>query len=172
MNYFKSAYKRCTYSPGWYGTLDWAPPATVLLYNDNDCWCIGYMESDLPNGVVAITEAEANEILAAAEALEATEDVWFGEKLENRWNEEAVSNESEPDIISEDADIPDVKQLIKTSFKFCPHCGKKTAKIDAFDDLSFDIWQGTNKLMSGVKAMSINLTCPDGHKVKVTLSNG
>ena len=50
--------------------------------------------------------------------------------------------------------------------------GKKTAKIDAFDDLSFDIWQGTNKLMSGVKAMSINLTCPDGHKVKVTLSNG
>ena len=34
MNYFKMYYQACAYSKNWYGTLDYAPSATVLFYND------------------------------------------------------------------------------------------------------------------------------------------
>ena len=85
MNYFKGFYdKGIAYSPNWYGTLNYAPPATVLLYDDNQGYCIGYMESTLPEGVQALTESEALAIVASAEDIEG---VWFGEKLANRWNE-------------------------------------------------------------------------------------
>ena len=84
MNYFKSFYdKTLSYSPDWYGTLSYAPPATVLLYNDNEGFCIGYMASELPDGVQALTESEALAIVAGAEDIEG---VWFGEKLARRWD--------------------------------------------------------------------------------------
>lgn len=84
MNYFKSYYdKTLSYSPDWYGTLSYAPPATVLLYNDNEGFCIGYMASELPDGVQALTESEALAIVAGAEDIEG---VWFGEKLARRWD--------------------------------------------------------------------------------------
>ena len=48
-NWFKSAYEPgIVYSQGWYGTLDYAPPATVVLYDDSAGFCIGYMEGSLP----------------------------------------------------------------------------------------------------------------------------
>ena len=84
MNYFKSYYdKTLSYSPDWYGTLSYAPPATVLLYDDNQGYCIGYMASELPDGVQALTESEALAIVAGAEDIEG---VWFGEKLARRWD--------------------------------------------------------------------------------------
>ena len=83
MNYFKSFYdKGIAYSPNWYGTLNYAPAATVLLYDDNQGYCIGYMESALPDGVQALTESEALAIVASAVDVEG---VWFGEKLAGRW---------------------------------------------------------------------------------------
>lgn len=83
MNYFKSFYESgIAYSPNWYGTLNYAPPATVLLYDDNQGFCIGYMESELPEGVQALTEAEA---LAIVEGAEDVDSVWFGKKLAGRW---------------------------------------------------------------------------------------
>lgn len=83
MNYFKSNYEKgLAYSENWYGTLDYAPPATVLLYNDNDGYCIGKMESALPNGITAMTETEAlAEISNAVEV----DGVYFGDKLLHRW---------------------------------------------------------------------------------------
>ena len=84
MNYFKSYYdKTLSYSPDWYGTLSYAPPATVLLYDDNQGYCIGYMASELPDGVQALTESGALAIVAGAEDIEG---VWFGEKLARRWD--------------------------------------------------------------------------------------
>lgn len=83
MNYFKSYYdKTIAYSPNWYGTLDFAPPATVILYNDNEGFCIGKMESDLPEGVLAISETEALSEVANAEDIDG---VYFGDKLMHRW---------------------------------------------------------------------------------------
>ena len=85
MNYFKSTYDQgIAYSPNWYGTLNYAPPATVLLYDDNQGYCIGYMASELPDGAQALMESEA---LAIVDGAEDVEGVFFGEKLANRWNE-------------------------------------------------------------------------------------
>jgi len=84
MNYFKSFYDQgIAYYPNWYGTMDYAPPATVLLYDDNQGYCIGYMASELPDGVQALTESEALAIVASAEDIEG---VWYSEKLVHRWD--------------------------------------------------------------------------------------
>jgi hypothetical protein len=83
MNYFKSYYQSCSYSPNWYGTLDYAPSATILLYNDNECYCIGYMESELPNEVIPLTEEEA---LAEISQSQDIDGVYFGDKLLHRWD--------------------------------------------------------------------------------------
>jgi len=83
MNYFKSFYdKGIAYSPNWYGTLDYAPLAEVLLYDDNQGYCIGRMDSALPDGVISITEQEALAEIAAAQDVDG---VWFGSKLDGRW---------------------------------------------------------------------------------------
>ncbi len=45
MNYFKSEYEKgIVYNKGWYGTLDYSPDATVLMYDDDNGICIGFME--------------------------------------------------------------------------------------------------------------------------------
>lgn len=42
MKYFKSNYTvGIKYPKGWYGTLDFAPPVNVLMYNDLEGYCIG-----------------------------------------------------------------------------------------------------------------------------------
>jgi hypothetical protein len=85
MNYFKSFYAPgLAYSPNWYGTMDRAPNAIVLLYNDNQGMCIGYMESELPSDVIPMTEAAA---LAEVAAVEDAEGIWKGDKLAYRWDE-------------------------------------------------------------------------------------
>jgi hypothetical protein len=82
--YFKSYYeKTLSYSPNWYGTMDYAPPAIVLLYDDNQGYCIGYMDGELPAGVEAMTEIDAlAEILVAQDI----DGVYFGDKLLHRWD--------------------------------------------------------------------------------------
>lgn len=84
-NYFKSFYETgIAYSPNWYGTLDYSPPATVLMYDDANGFCIGYMYSDLPQGVEALSEAEALEIVTNTDG----ELVYKGDKLLHRWDVE------------------------------------------------------------------------------------
>ena len=92
MNYFKSYYSPCAYSPNWYGTLDYAPMATVLMYNDEDCYCIGHMEADDAN-VNYITEEEAMDIIDSEEG----EHVWKGDRLTHRWDKPAIAEVGEVD---------------------------------------------------------------------------
>lgn len=81
MNYFKSTYTPgIKYAPNWYGQLDIAPTATVIYYDDVNGLCIGFMESDLPAGVVAITEDVATESRPVGEGQ------WFGDALIHRWD--------------------------------------------------------------------------------------
>ena len=88
MYYFKSSYPvGIAYSPNWYGTLDYAPAAEVLLYDDNNGYCIGRMDSALPAGVIPMTEQEALAEIAQAQDIDG---VWFGEKLAHKW--EVVSD--------------------------------------------------------------------------------
>ena len=84
MNYFKSYYQPCSYSPNWYGLLNYAPPATVLLYNDELCFCIGVMGENI-FGIQHITEASAMSQIANAD--EVNLDVWKGDRLLHRWDE-------------------------------------------------------------------------------------
>ena len=83
MNYFKSHYQLgIFYSPNWYGILDYAPNAIILLYDDNQGYCIGYMENELPLNVIPMSETEAQNELDNAQDIEG---VFFGDKLLHRW---------------------------------------------------------------------------------------
>jgi hypothetical protein len=98
-NYFKSKYEKVAgYSPDWYGIMDYAPPATILLYDDNICECIGYMDSPLPEDVhiTPLTEANALDIV---QNYPEGEGIYFGEKLAQRWLSEE-NNLSEEDGIN------------------------------------------------------------------------
>jgi len=83
VNYFKGFYELgIAYSPNYYGTMPYAPAAEVLLYDDNNGYCIGRMDSALPDGVISMTEQEALAEIAQAQDIGG---VWFGEKLAHRW---------------------------------------------------------------------------------------
>ena len=85
-NYFKSYYPPgLGYSPTWYGTMDWAPKATVLLYDDEQGQCIGFMDSALPPEVTPMTEQEAGKEVADCDGKK--EKVWKGDKLKRKWDE-------------------------------------------------------------------------------------
>jgi len=81
MYYFKSTYQPCSYSPNWYGTLNYAPKATVLMYDDENLFCIGTMEETIA-GVEYITEEQAQAIIDASEG----EQVYKGDRLLHRWD--------------------------------------------------------------------------------------
>jgi hypothetical protein len=86
VNWFKSKYEKVEgYSPNWYGIMDYAPNSTILLYDDNICECIGYMNEELPDDehLTSLTEEQATEII---DNYEDVDGVWFGEKLEKRWD--------------------------------------------------------------------------------------
>lgn len=90
VNYFKSIYSPCAYSPDWYGTLSYAPSATVLMYDDENLFCVGYMESELPEGVETITEQEALNYVNNAD--ENNPNIFKGDKLIHRWDSEVVTD--------------------------------------------------------------------------------
>lgn len=85
--YFKSYYSLCQYSQGWYGTLEYAPFADVIFYNDIECFCIGIIDVII-DGIEYITEEEAIDIINSYD--NNLNGIWYGEKLANRWNEVVV----------------------------------------------------------------------------------
>ncbi len=105
-HYFKSTYERVlAYSPNWYGTLDFAPPAVVELYNDREGWCIGYMESELPKGVIPLTENEYKSIFTALlpRISDGHNGIWAGDALANRWK-------PKPEYLDEETSTYEEKQ--------------------------------------------------------------
>ena len=87
MNWFKSNYDTSIekYSEGWYGTMDYAPLATILLYNDALGYCVGYMEAFDNPDVNYITEAEAQALIASVDVDNPA--IWAGDRLLHRWDE-------------------------------------------------------------------------------------
>lgn len=92
MYYFKSQYEPCVYSPNWFGSFDVAPQATVILYDDNQNICIGYVDNQesaailqtCPTISLYMTQEQLNVDMAELQ----TDDthVWFGERLTHRWD--------------------------------------------------------------------------------------
>jgi len=109
MNYFKMYYQACAYSKNWYGILNYAPTATILLYNDAEGYCIGHMEESI-YGVQPLTEAEA---LAEVNAVAEVMDVWKGDKLATRWDEVLVDGELKPKKDMFKADFSPIKKAVK-----------------------------------------------------------
>jgi hypothetical protein len=90
-NYFSTHYDRVdSYSPGWYGTRDKAPKAIILLYDDHECFCVGYMEQELPKDLTPLTEQQALDIVSKYQN---KEKVFSSEKLLNRWKEKKRDEE-------------------------------------------------------------------------------
>jgi len=83
MYYFKSYYQPCFYGPNWYGALDYAPFATVLMYNDAEYFCVGKMDEKIDE-VVYISESEALAIINEADT--SNPNIWAGDKLLHRWD--------------------------------------------------------------------------------------
>jgi hypothetical protein len=89
--YFKSNYTPCFYSENWYGCLDLAPNAIIEFYDDNNNFCIGYVESEEAKIIlegyetitVYATEVEAQDEIALLSVVD--DNVWFGERLATRW---------------------------------------------------------------------------------------
>lgn len=92
---------RVTYSPGYHGTMPKCPKAvTVLLYNDKEGYGIAKTEDTFkPKEVTALKEAAA---LALVSAAKDEPQVYFGEKLTDRWNpvvEEVIPDESVDKVV-------------------------------------------------------------------------
>ena len=83
MYYFKSYYIPCSYISNWYGEFDYAPPATVLMYNDEEGFCIGTMDEKI-DGVTYISESEA--LITVNKAKINNPNVFVGYKLHERWD--------------------------------------------------------------------------------------
>lgn len=135
---------RVTYSPGWHGVMSRCPKAvTVLLYNDKEGYGIARTEdSFVPKEVTVLKEAD---ILAQISAIKDEPQVYFGEKLTDRWNPEAEIKE-----MPVESTEPMLESAAPTTKKtaFCPICHK------------FIMW-----LPDNIIAKTIQLVCPDGHKV-------
>ena len=192
-NYFKCSYPPgIAYSPTWYGTLNWVPPATVLLYNDEEGWCIGYMDSPLPlttvggERMVVITEQEARAILQKAQVEERLPDtvkeddilehrtnrkVWHSDFLTHRWDEpKEVERAQVPLDEVAPEDIPAIPSPLKSVVvKYCPTCHKQVVRIFHYEDDTIAVERYGKAVLKGIKARNLNLWCPDEHKVKVTL---
>lgn len=87
VNWFKSNYEAvAAYSPNWYGEMSYAPPAIIWLYDDNVRMCVGHMEVEIPVDphLTVLTEQEAEDIIGEADPDDPN--VWFGERLEHRWD--------------------------------------------------------------------------------------
>lgn len=78
---------RVTYSPNWHGVMPLCPKkVTVLLYNDKEGYGVAQTEDKfIPKEILVIEEADALGILTDA-ALKDTTDVYFGDKLDHRWD--------------------------------------------------------------------------------------
>lgn len=159
------------YSPNWHGTMPRCPKdVEVLLYNDKEGYGIAKTEDIFkPPEVEVLAEAEALKVVREAQD---EEGVYFGQKLADRWLPEAetekeTTKSGEPVLVSEQAGK---RVVVDTFIKFCPTCHQIVAKVDQYEDGSVAIWQNGKKLIDGIKAASIVLSCANGHRVKVVLN--
>ena len=93
MTYFRFEIpKGLGYSPGWHGTLDKCPSKVeVLLYNEQDGFGIACTpDKILPKGITAITEAEALSTMTTIAFSETQTDLYYGDKLFDKWIQEEV----------------------------------------------------------------------------------
>ncbi len=76
---------RVTYSPGWHGEMPHCPKdVTVLLYNDAEGWGLAQTEDKITQKEIQeISKDEADKVLVNVKD---EDEVYFGEKLANRWN--------------------------------------------------------------------------------------
>lgn len=91
--YFKAQYpKGVAYSPNWYGTYDVAPKAEIILYDDNNGFCIGSVESSEDAAILSSYSSVvfyANESAAMSDFFAKqtnSENVYWGDKLLHRWD--------------------------------------------------------------------------------------
>lgn len=101
------------------------------------------------------------------------EQVYFGEKLANRYLPETIKEEIEdtPESLKEESKVAN-KIVADTFAQSCPICHKMVAYVVKYEDGSCKIVQNGRTLIDGIKAKEINLMCPDNHKVKVVIDNG
>ena len=99
--YFKSDYKSSDYSKNWSGTMEYpknwygdisdAPKATILVYNDVACICIGYLENLdqfnklLTNRNISTYDCEELALEDIISNYIRHDAIWFGERLKHRW---------------------------------------------------------------------------------------
>jgi len=132
-----------SYSPGWHGTMDKCPKkVTVLLYNDKEGFGIAKAnDSFKPDEVEVLTKTVAMKIVDAAKD---EEGVYFGEKLDNKWNPEVLIE----DVVQEPDEGISPAEPVTQKAIFCPICHKFIMRLP-----------------ETIVAGRLNLTCPDGHKV-------
>jgi hypothetical protein len=157
-----------TYSPGWCGTRDkCALNEKGLLYNDKELWGIGQADGDyIPDDVEVLEEAEALGTLTTMAMKRNLDGIYFGEKLERRYDPETIKEEIEdtPESLKEESKV--AKRVVVDTFaQSCPICHKMVAYVVKYEDGSCKIVQNGRTLIDGIKAKEINLMCPDNHKV-------
>ena len=170
MNYFRfNIAHGIVYSPGWHGQLDRCPDGVkVLLYNDAEGYGIAQTEDAVwQKELTVLGKEEAERILAEAKD---EDGVYFGDKLEHRWDVKP-----EPEVIPVDPDKPveptpePIRKPVEVVDKFCPICHKNAARVVLYDDKSCVVFQEGKCLVKGLIAKNINVQCPAGHTVKVVL---
>ena len=156
-----------TYSPGWCGTRDQcACNEKSLYYNDRELWGLGQAEGDfVPPDVEVVDEKTALEILATAKD---EDGVFFGEKLDNRWLPETVKEDFVEASEKVQAESTSEKVAVDTFARFCPICHKTVCYVVTYQDGSVKVVQDGKAVVDGIKAAALYLTCPSGHKVKVS----
>ena len=80
------------YSPNWHGTMDKCPSKVeILLYNEQDGYGIACTpDKILPKGITAITEAVALSTMTTMAFSETQTDLYYGDKLFDKWKVEEV----------------------------------------------------------------------------------
>jgi hypothetical protein len=60
----------------------------------------------------------------------------------------------------------EIERVAKKRYrKFCQDCHREVAMVTVYDDGSLAIIQNGRTLMKNIKAKSLTLSCPAGHKV-------
>ncbi len=158
------------YSPDWHGTMPKCPKnVEVLLYNDRDGYGIAKTDDKfIPPEVEALKEDNAVKLLLRMEQDPDADNIFMGEKLAHRWDDKPVEEpvENQPDPEPKVATTSE-KQVLDSYVKFCPVCHQIVARLVKFADGTLEVWQNGRAVLSGVKAATLILGCPAGHKVKV-----
>jgi len=148
----------CHYSPGWFGVMDKCPKDVVVLYY-NDKAGYGYAYTYTPSTslsklAVVTPQSTVDSVLVAAKD---EKDIYYGEKIYNRWLPEIKIEEFKVYIDEKglatiiDGSKPTEELYGKVEVKkavVCPTCG------------SFIFWY-----YDGVLDRSTVITCPLGHKL-------